>query len=304
MVVKDWLTTSIQEFFLPERLRSVDDHIFSDPNGLSLIKEIEAVIDKIITHALEKGPLKGTQVFKKNGRTFKLKLKVSQKRLKLMSFDTHLSPSAIKKRVVMTFARQQTYKPQKKPLKEGLVYYMKNGKSHVRSIQKSPFFQGLLEKFIQLDAALEGHAPTAVANAQSATEEVAPGKDEQIEQSSYEKAIRELYRQNSELPQALSNRLQQLLEEITALTPALHLFSVEDRYQIKRMIDEDIPELLKAYRGLDEEAQSTQMSRVYEALTKMELTLQRLLEQEDRAKNDRFEYLLKLNEKRYPDNKK
>lgn len=132
MVVKDWLTTSIQEFFLPERLRSVDDHIFSDPNGLSLIKESEAVIDKIITHALEKGPLKGTQVFKKNGRTFKLKLKVSQKRLKLMSFDTHLSPSAIKKRVVMTFARQQTYKPQKKPLKEGLVYYMKKDRrAHV-----------------------------------------------------------------------------------------------------------------------------------------------------------------------------
>ncbi|QQK79952.1 hypothetical protein HUG20_08675 [Salicibibacter cibi] len=301
--MKDWLTTSMQEFFLPERLRSVDDHIFSDPNGLSLIKESEAVIDKIITHVLEKGPVKGTQMFKKNGRTFKLKLKVSQKRLKLMSFDTHLSPSAIKKRVVITFVRQQTYKAQKKPLKEGLVYYMKNGKSHVRSIQKSPFFQGIMEKFIQLDAALEGHAPTAGLSTPLTREEVSANNEDQLEQSSYEKAIRELYRQNSELPQALSNRLAQLLEEITTLTPSLHLLSVEDRYQIKRMIDEDIPHLLEAYRKLDEETQTTQMTRVYEALTKMEVNLRRLQEHENRAKTDRFEYLLKLNEKRYPNTK-
>ncbi|WP_143018845.1 hypothetical protein [Natribacillus halophilus] len=298
--MKDWLGTSFHEFFLPERIRAVDDHIFSDPNGLSLIKESEAVIDKIITHVLEKGPVKGTQVYKKNGRTFKLRLKVSQKRLKLMSFDTHLSPSAIKKRIVITFARQQTQKPTKKLLKEGLVYYMKNGKSHVRNIQKSPFFHGVIEKLIQLDGALDGHAPATATGTASTTEDLSPSEDEQQEQSRYDTAVRNLYRQDADLPQALSNRLHKLLEEINALTPSLHLLAIEDRHQVKRMIDEDIPDLLDAYRDLDEDDQTEQMSRVYEALTKMELNLQHVQEQENRVKTDRFEYLLKLNEKRYP----
>ncbi|MBB6449092.1 hypothetical protein HNR44_001041 [Geomicrobium halophilum] len=298
--MKDWFGSSWHEFFLPERLRAVDDHIFSDPNGLSLIKESEAVIEKIITRVLENGPVKGTQVYKKNGRTFKLRLKVSQKRLSLMCFDTHLSPSAIKKRIVITIARQHSYKPNGKLMKEGLVYYMKNGKSHVRSIQKSPFFHGITEKLLQLDSALDGHAPTMVTGGTSATLETdSPSKNQQSEQARYEQAIRSLSHHGFDLPQALANRLDTLLDELSSLIPSLHLLSIEDRHQIKRMVNEDIPFLLEAYQDLDEDSQSAQMSRLYEALTKMEITLQHLQEHDHQAKHDRFEYLLKLNEKRY-----
>ncbi|WP_042413926.1 hypothetical protein [Geomicrobium sp. JCM 19038] len=297
--MKDWLTTSWRERFIPERMRTVDDQIFSDPNGLSLIKESEAILDKIIAHMLKNGPIRGSQVYKKNGRTFKLRLKVSQKHVKLLTFDTHVSPSAIKKRFVLSYTRSEHSRGSQKMLKEGSVYYMKNGKSHVRSIMKSPYFHGIIQKMQHIDGAMDGHAPTSFIDPPIPEESPKASKEVQTEQDHYTTSLNYLTMQKHDLPEPIQNRLQQLLERLNPFQHQLRQLSVEDRYQVKRMAQEDIPNLISAYKELDNEEQEEQMPRIYEALTKMELVISKLEENDEQLKNERFDYLIRLNERRY-----
>lgn len=304
MFVKDWLTSSWRERFIPERMRTVDDHIFSDPNGLSLIKESEAVLDKVISHILKHGPPRGSQVYRKNGRTFKMRLKVSQKHLKLLTFDTHQSPSAIKKRFVLHYVRSEHSKAQQKMIKDGFVYYMKNGKSHVRSVVKSPYFHGMIQKLQHIDGALDGHAPTSLIQMQDQPDhEETISKEAKSERDQYAGSLNYVSMLEHELPAPLKNRLRQLLELLYPLKEQLRHLSVEDRYQVKRMLQQDIPNLLEAYQQLDEEEQSEQMEKVYETLTQMEITVSRLHDNEDDMKSERFDYLIRLNERRYNEKK-
>ncbi|MFB5661735.1 hypothetical protein [Alteribacillus sp. HJP-4] len=308
-MAKDWMSHPWIEKFLPDHLRPVDDHIFSDAHGLVIIKEMETALDRLIEYGKQ---VKSAQTFKKNGKTFHFRLKINQKRMKLLCFETPQSEAAIKKRITIDYVRK-AYQPKNRShrIKEATVQYIKNGQTFVRSIQKSTYFQNVFYKLEMLDEVLIG----SLINRRPEIAETSPTaparqEDKDLVQSSeepfnYMKNIN--YQLNNEWKQIgslLENRLNRLLEETHRLGLLYDLLDVEERYTVKRMLNNDIPSLINTYLSLAEEQQKTQTEHVYEALTKMEISVRATREAAEHTKLEKMEQLLQLNEKRYSGKRK
>ncbi|MFB4163355.1 hypothetical protein ACE1TI_05840 [Alteribacillus sp. JSM 102045] len=305
-MTKDWLTHPWLEKFLPDHLRPVDDHIFSDAHGLDLVHDTEAALDRLIQHGKQ---VKTAQTFKKNGKTFHFRLKINQKRMKLLSYETPKSEAAIKKRIIIEYIRKAHLpKSRQNRFKEATVQYIKNGQTFVRSIQKSNFFQGIFYKCELLDEVLLGGLmEKSTSNHQTAHSfSSAPKEDKEFIQSSEEpfSFIKELESflepQYKILGNLLENRLKRLIEEIERTGKIYELLEIEEKYTIKRLLQKDIPSLIKTYLSLSSDYKNARTEQLYETLTKMEINIRAMREKAEYTKVEKMEQLLKLYEKRYP----
>ncbi|MFZ4452341.1 hypothetical protein [Salibacterium aidingense] len=305
-MAKDWLMHPWLERFLPDHLRPVDDHIFSDAHGLVIVQETEAALDRLIDYGKQ---VKSAQTFKKNGKTFHFRLKINQKRMKVLSYETHKSEAAIKKRIVIEYIRK-AYLPKSRQnrCKEATVQYIKNGQTFVRSIQKSSYFQGVFDKLELLDEALLGGLIEKKTNHDLSVSAPSPEptEDKDLIHSSEEPFyyIRELEEKRERswgaLPSMIDNRLKLLLEETQEAGSVYDSLDIEERYTVKRMLTRDIPSLLDTYLTLSEENRQQQTKQLYEALVKMEVNIRTLREKAEVTKVDKMEQLLELSERRYP----
>ncbi|RSL33755.1 hypothetical protein D7Z54_08670 [Salibacterium salarium] len=300
---KDWLMHPWLEKFLPDHLRPVDDHIFSEAHGIVLIQETEAALNRLIEYGKQ---VKSAQTFKKNGKTFQFRLKINQKRMKLLSYETHKSEAALKKRIVIEYIRK-AYAPKSKQkrYKEATVQYIKNGQTYVRGIQKSKYFNGIMEKLELLDDALLGglieNKSTETVTSSTAQE---PKEDKEFIHSSEEpfhfiQQLENKIKSDWKLDNLLENRLKQLLEETHLTGYMFDSLDIEERYTIKRMLQTDIPSLIDTYLSLSEENKKKQIEQIYEALVKMEINIRSLREKAEYAKVNKMEQLLELNQRRY-----
>ncbi|RSL33405.1 hypothetical protein D7Z54_10585 [Salibacterium salarium] len=302
-MAKDWLMHPWLEKFLPDHLRPVDDHIFSDAHGLVLIQETEAALNRLIEHGKQ---VKSAQTFKKNGKTFHFRLKINQKRMKLLSYENHKSEAALKKRIVIEYIRK-AYVPKSRQTrcKEATVQYIKNGQTYVRSIQKSKYFNGVFEKLEMLDDALLGGLIEKTSTHSTPLSPPESREDQDFIHSSEEPFYFIQHLDNKiesswqSLDYLLENRLKKLLEE-TYLTGFVYdSLDIEERYMVKRMLQTDIPSLVDTYLSLSEENKEKQKEQIYEALVKMEVNIRSLREKAEHFKMDKMEQLLELNERRY-----
>ncbi|MGY4690050.1 hypothetical protein [Salibacterium sp. K-3] len=307
-MAKDWLLHPWLERFLPDHMRPVDDHIFTDAHGLVIVQETEAALDRLIEYGKQ---VKPAQHFKKNGKMFHFRLKVNQKRMKLLSYENHKSEAAIKKRIVIEYIRK-TYLPKERQnrCKEATVQYIKNGQTFVRSIQQSTYFQGIFDKLEQLDDALLGGLIRTGAPVAPADAEEQPEKEKELIHSSDEPfyQLKELENKKEEawreLPPLINNRLASLLEEIRRTGQLFDSLDVENRYTVKRMITKDIPSLIDTFLSLSGENRDKQTEQLYEALVKMEVNIRSLREKTEHVKVEQMEQLFELNERRYPVHRK
>ncbi|MFD2704497.1 hypothetical protein [Salibacterium lacus] len=305
-MAKDWLLHPWLERFLPDRMRPVDDHIFSDAHGLVIVQETEGALDRLIEYGRQ---IKSSQNFKKNGDTFHFRLKVNQKRMKLLSYENHKSKAAIKKRIVIEYFRK-SYLPKnrQKRCKEATVQYIKNGQTFVRSIQQSTYFQGIFDKLEQLDDALLGDLIQNQSPAAGAAEhkDGEPSGEKDFIHSGEEPfhQLMELEKKKTEswqeLPALINNRLSSLMEEIRRTGDLFDTLDVEDRYTIKRMLTKDIPSLVDTFLSLSSDNRGKQTEQLYEALVKMEVNVGKLREKTEHTKVEQMEQLIELNERRYP----
>ncbi len=303
-LTKDWLTHPWLEKFLPDHLRPVDDHIFSDAHGLVLVQDTEAALDRLIHHGKQ---VKSAQTFKKNGKTFHFRLKINQKRMKLLSYETPKSEAAIKKRIIIEYLRK-THLSKKRPnrFKEATVQYIKNGQTFVRSIQKSRYFEGLFYKFELLDDALLGGLIEKTSANPTASSLPDSMEDKELIQSSEEPYpyIRELEEflanHYDKLGKLIENRLKRLLEETERTGNVYELLDIEEKYTLKRLLQRDVPSLIKTYLSLSSDLKTAQTEQLYETLTKMEVNIRTIREKAEHTKVEKMEQLLKLYEKRYP----
>ncbi|WP_156816910.1 hypothetical protein [Salsuginibacillus kocurii] len=301
--MKDWFEQQWLKFLLPDHLKPVDDQIFSDPNGLAIVKETEAALEKIIHHAISTQAKKPAQTFKKNDQSFKMRLKINQKRFKLLSYETAQSDAAIKKRIVIECLRKyEQPKSRAKRLKEASVHYMKNGKTYVRSLHKSPHFQRIFNQLDQLDDALLGqlrNVPSASQQTRDQLENSTGSKEVDQLQGALASLKRDIRRQEGKFNHVLTHRLSILIDQLEPLSSKAEQLDIEERHHIRRLITKDLPTLIEAYETLPAEKQESEMEAFYEALIKMELNIQQFQASINAEKENHWEQLLRLNNVRY-----
>ncbi|PSL50564.1 hypothetical protein B0H94_103176 [Salsuginibacillus halophilus] len=303
--MKSWIQHGWLQPFLPDHLKPVDDHIFTDRHGTRLIEDVEHALEQAVEHASTKPTGRQYYTFKRNRQTMRFKLKVNKKRMKLTAYETQHAEAAVTKRIVIDYTRKY-YEPknQSKRLKEASIHYIKNGRTYARSIQHSERFTTVFLLIEQLDEMLLGTLSPETRKAGTPTQTPAAETEQPLKRSheldeklyACERIVKTY---NERIPAPVSERLRRFLKAASDLSPLYEQLDVEERYNLRRMLDKDIPELLSTFNELTEQTQQEETENLYAALVQMELTVQRMQERMKTDYAERWEQLMKLNELRY-----
>ncbi|RXJ04025.1 hypothetical protein DS745_01145 [Anaerobacillus alkaliphilus] len=289
------------ESLLPDRLKPVKDEYISDQYSQSLFSDTEKFIDDIINLSEME---RINRVFKRKTTQFKILLKIKKKRMRLDFSDQRGSEAPIKKRIIIDIYRK-IYKSNQGVGKvvEATIYYTYQGQSVIRSVKRSPYLQGIFYKLDMLDDALIGRLvksnehevrPQAINSAPTE-------KQEELRNLLVEMKRISNHNHALAVDPLLENRLTKVVQQIEKVTPDFHLLDIEDRHMIKRILKEDLPNLLHSYVSLTPFQQLEQKENVFVAISRIELKIIKIVNQMEKAKLERMEHLLRLNKVRYDD---
>lgn len=295
-----WMELPWLERFLPNRLRTVNDEILADQKSIDLLQETERILDKLIEQG---NKYNNKRTIKKRHLEYKIFIKITRKKISLAFQDTHLSKATYKKKFYIQCFRKY-YKAENGVGKclEASIHYLDNGKTYVRSIRKSPFLQAIFFKIDRLDDALIGQLIDQNYTQQERYPVIGNDKAERNQETKLLlMESKRLLQHHAKLglDPLLEHRLEQIMNRTEKLMPHFLLLDIEERYIVKRMLREEIPTLIHTYLSLSIENQLTQKENVFVALSKMELKLIQLEEDMEKARMDKIDHLLKLNELRY-----
>ncbi|MDE5411848.1 hypothetical protein [Alkalihalobacterium chitinilyticum] len=286
------------ESILPDRLRPVQDEILSDEATLETLHEAERILEHVIKQSSKYSK---NRTVKKKHHEYVITVKIKKKMISLTILDTYYSKSKYKKRIYI-----QCYRKYFKAdhgvgkCKEASIHYTKNKKTFVRSVKKSPYTQNLFYKIDKLDDALLGQ----LIQSDNEEENYIPQTNQLKSNDQVKSLVMETNRLISHtrklhIDPLIEKRLEQIIDHTEMLLPDFSLLEIEERHMMKRMLNEDIPNLVHTYLSLSPENKKEQRENVFVTLSKMELTLIRLKEDLEKARVQRMEHLLKLNHLRY-----
>ncbi|MBU8907326.1 hypothetical protein [Desertibacillus haloalkaliphilus] len=289
------------ERFLPERLKPVNDELLSNAHSQLLIKETEKLLDKSAKQAPKPN---STQTFKKKEKEYVITLKIKKRKISILAYDTKQSGAAIKKRFfIECFRKYIKEKNGRGKCVEATIQYIESGKTYIRSIKKSPHFQSVFDCMSKLDDAMIGqliNSPPSVVTMDRNND------DEELSKTPSE--LQQLMTETEQLidkqdkfviDPIIQSRLSRLLSQTEMLIPDFELLDIEERHLIKRMLREDLPNLIETYVSLSPQNQAIQKESLFIAISKMELTAITLTERLEQTRLQKMEHLLKLNELRY-----
>jgi hypothetical protein len=287
------------ESWLPDRLKPVNDEFISDQYSQALLLETENFIDGVI-QLTEIERINRT--FKKKTNQVKIHLKITKKRIRLDFSDQKFSEAPIKKRVIIDVYRKM-YKAKNGVGKvvEAIIYYTYQGQSNVRSVKRSPFSQAIFYKLDMLDDALLGRL------VKHNEQEIIPysqnsglaEKNEEIKNLLIEIKRITNHNQKLKVDPIIESRLNRIVQHIEKVVPDFQLLEIEDRHMLKRVLREDLPNLLHSYTALTTGQQLAHKENVFIALSRIELKIVGILDQMGTIKLERMEHLLRLNKVRY-----
>lgn len=287
------------EIFLPNRYRLVDDEILADEYSLKLLTETERILDKLIEQG---NKYNSNRTIRKKHLEYKITIKIKKKKISVTIADTHLTKSRYQKKIFLQSYRKyfKTNKGARKWI-DTTIQYTKNGKTYVRNVAKSPFLHAIFYKIDRLDDALIGQLIAAPVDQLSYTTHQIE-KDSEIKQLYLE--AKRLFTHNKQLAidPLIENRLKRILDETEKILPDFSLLEIEERYTIKRMLNEDIPNLLHTYLSLSVSNQIAQKENLFISLSKMELTLINYSEKLESLRLNKMEHIMRVNEQRYDTN--
>ncbi|MEB1806767.1 MAG: hypothetical protein LPK26_05655 [Bacillaceae bacterium] len=286
------------ESILPDRLRPVQDEILSDEATLETLHEAERILEHVIKQSSKYSK---NRTVKKKHHEYVITVKIKKKMISLTILDTYYSKSKYKKRIYI-----QCYRKYFKAdhgvgkCKEASIHYTKNKKTFVRSVKKSPYTQNLFYKIDKLDDALLGQ----LIQSDNEEENYIPQTNQLKSNDQVKSLVMETNRLISHtrklhIDPLIEKRLEQIIDHTEVLLPDFSLLEIEERHMMKRMLNEDIPNLVHTYLSLSPENKKEQRENVFVTLSKMELTLILLKEDLEKARVQRMEHLLKLNHLRY-----
>ncbi|WNF38094.1 hypothetical protein RJD24_06615 [Bacillaceae bacterium IKA-2] len=287
------------ESWLPDRLKPVKDDYISDQYSQALFLETESFLEGVI-QLTEIERINRT--FKKKTNQVKITLKVRKKRIRIDISDQKFSDAPIKKRIIIDVYRK-IYKAKNGVGKvvEATIYYTYQGQSYVRSIRRSAYLQGLFYKLDMLDDALLGRL------VKHSEQEIIPysqnkdlaEKNEEIRNLLIEMKRLTNHHQKLTVDPLIASRLSRIVRQFEKVVPDFQLFEIEERHILKRILREDLPNLLHSYTALTTLQQLEQKENVFIALSRIELKIISSIDQMEKMKLERMEHLLRLNKVRY-----
>ncbi|WP_100407273.1 hypothetical protein [Bacillus solitudinis] len=290
------LANTLLEMFTPAHRRPVDEHLLRDEATRLLISNTEQLLNVMIEKA--NGQNKKL-TFKRKHKNWRLKIKASQKFIKVIMNDSKHSTAPIHKR--MTIVCYRKYIKSKQGVgfcKEATIQYIKDGRAHVRSIKESTTFHGVFFRIHRLDEALiHGGPPLQTHTNYSASFQGTLTEDVRIlldETKRYLESINVF-----SLDPLIESRLKRIADQASKLEVDFQLLDFEEKHTVRRMLREDIPHLMNAFLSLSLKHQLEQKEEVFVTLSKMELTLIDYQEQLEKSRIERINHLLRLQAIRY-----
>ncbi|MFB4211417.1 hypothetical protein ACE1TH_05800 [Shouchella sp. JSM 1781072] len=297
--MKLFSTTGLLDFFTPAYKKPVDDHIIQDETTTRLINDTERLLKRMTDNATGKNERKN---IRRRQKDWDIRVKINYNYIRLIVSDTKNSRSPIHKRLRIVCHRKYIKSSNGMgKVKEATIHYLKDGRMHVRSLLNVSHFKGILYGIHQLDLAYVGTKTSEVSL------ERLSGHEQQLK-SEQANDIRVLVQEANRYVQAmdtlsidpmLDNRLQRILTHVGKLEDDFHLFDFEDKHTVRRLLREDIPNLMGAFFALSKKNQMEQRDNVFVSLSKMELSLIRLTEHLEKTKVERMDHVMRLQELRY-----
>ncbi|HHY22077.1 MAG TPA: hypothetical protein GX525_09440 [Bacilli bacterium] len=283
--------------FLPLNLKPAPEEIFEDKASIDLIKETELVFDRLIEQG---SPYKTDRTIKKIEHEYSIIIKISKKQIRLHIQDEYHTKARYKKRIEIVCIRKHVKNENGEGVcSEAAVHYLKNQRTYVSSIRETPIFRPIFKKIAELDDVLSGKKVKKALKQESPTpNQLTKHEDEITAILNEAKQMFKIFNDQI-LEPLLESRLRQIVIETEKLLPNLSFLEIEDRYTLKRMFREDIPNLLQTYVSLSSKNRQSHTEDVFVSLSKMELAIIGYQEKVEKEKVQKMEQLLKLNELRY-----
>lgn len=303
-LINHLLNIPFLEKWIPDRLKPVPLDIVSDQYSQTLIKETEIFIEDIIQLSETE---KTNRIFKRKSKEYKLSLKIRKKRMKLDISDQKGAMSPIKKRVIIDLYRK-IYKTKNGVGKivDATIYYSYQGTNFVRTIKQSSPFHGIFYKLDMLDDAMIGRLmkdSSQPFDRISTNHSTLDNKNEEVLKLMLELKRITTHAEKLTLDPIIERKLNSIISQIDPIIPDYHLLEIEDRHVIKRMLKDDLPQLLHSFFSLTLTQQLEQKEKVYVALSRIELKLISLIRDLEKMRLEKIEHLLRLNEVRYDQKK-
>ncbi|MCR6106641.1 hypothetical protein HXA34_10130 [Salipaludibacillus agaradhaerens] len=286
---------------LPNYMKPLNEPALMNEHTKEFVYEAEEFISDLA--ALTELP-RLNKTFKRTIQGFSFKIKIKQKKIHAEFLDTNKSSSTIKKRVYITSYRKNVKMENGfGKIIDSTIYYQYNGKTIVRSIRKHPFFQSLFHHIHRLDLSLSGEniKLEEIKNQTNITQEqqLSPATDDKSQIKALISSAEHTFDYYKEINLTTEKALQELLRELRRCGEEYHLLDIEEKHHMKRMIQHDLPNLLKTYDSLNASQKQEKYEETVRTIKQMASYLQRQANDLQSTRMDRMNHLLKLNELRY-----
>ncbi|SDB91594.1 hypothetical protein [Shouchella lonarensis] len=292
-------TNAFIDFFTPAYKRPVEDHIISDDTTIRMFNDVERLLQRMAENATGKNERRH---IRRRQKDWDIRVKVTYNHIRLLVSDTKHSRSPIHKRLrILCFRKYIKSEKDYGKVKEATIHYLKDGRRHVRALQNVPAIKGIFFAIHRVDLAYVGKKIDTVSL------ERLQGHEQQLKKQPahdikmlIEEAKRYLQAMDSfTIDPMLDNRLTRILTHANKLEKDFHLFGYEDKHTVRRLLRDDLPNLMGAYLALSKRNQLEQRDNVFVSLSKMELSLIGLHDRLEQMKVERMEHVMRLQELRY-----
>ncbi|WP_142303602.1 hypothetical protein [Evansella halocellulosilytica] len=288
------------EPFLPNYLKPLKDpDIICSYTESFIYESVEFITDLASLSELPRL----NKTFKREIQGFLFKVKIKQKKIHVELLDTKKSSAKLKKRVYITIYRKQ-YKQENGMGKcvDSTIYYQKDGRTVVRSVRNHHLFKQVFLALYQLDQSLSGNStdkslpPTSL----SSDEDQRPYENDSDRQEILTSA-KQLT--NVPLDKEMKEKIGALQSLIEICLYDIHLFDIEEKHQLKRLVNRDLPNLLETYKHLSEEQKQEKYDDLLNTVNSMITFTEDLKDQINHSRMERMDHLLRLNQIRYEQKK-
>ncbi|TSB47174.1 hypothetical protein FN960_08105 [Alkalicoccobacillus porphyridii] len=298
--MKSMQDSAFMRFFIPSHKKPIDEHLLSDDTTSRLIADTERFLSKLVDKADGRNQKRN---LRRKQKEWTIKLRINYKQIKLFIQDSRYSSSPVHKRITISCYRKYVKEENGvAAFKEATIHFLKDGRSHVRSLKDSPQFRGVFYQIYRLDQAYV-HGGKQV----KTSLELLSNQEKQLS-ASYTDDIRLLVEESKRYVETIrhfsidgmiENRLLRITQHVQKLQSDFHFLDFEQRHTVRRMLREDIPKLLNMYLSLSLKHQLEQKENVFVSLSKMELTLITYTKYLEEVRLEHMNHLIRLQSKRY-----
>lgn len=295
----NWTEHRWLEFFLPNYLKPLKDPRIETEQTKDFVKHAEEFLSDLA--ALTELP-RLNKTFKRNIKGYLFHVKIKPRKIHLELQDTKKSSADIKKRVYITILRKNVKSVNGRgKCIEANIYYRIGNETIVRNIRNHPYFQGIFDQLHILDVSLSTKDKDKIEKEiDKIKKDTLPTTAKgMLGHSTIEKQLNEIIHKYGRLDALILTKLEELKTVVSEYIKDFDLLDIEEKHHVKRLVNEDLPNLLSTYESLTEEQKKKTYEDVIYSIHSMRVYIQNQKKQLNKTRMDRMNQLLKLNQLRY-----